>query len=140
MGMDEREAVVALERNDESLSDIMAAVCVVAVEAARLDNVRLVFKKLPIFSTSIPCAETVTPNKKTRNKVNVLDRMLAVAIILDGVNAPKGAMSIRCAVQKIQAGGYRTHDNFSKDTDDPKKLVNNRAMGNIVLLNLRANS
>lgn len=77
------------------------------------------------------------PTLAGQDKANPLGRILTAAMMLDHIGAPKGAASIRRAVQKVLLDGYRTGDLFSP-SDDKDKLVGTKAMGNVVLLNLRA--
>ncbi|MBU4217067.1 hypothetical protein L6270_04530 [Candidatus Parcubacteria bacterium] len=139
----EKEVIIALARHDQSLSEVMAAVCAVAVEAVRMDDIQLIFRTMTIFSADSPSTALTTlahevgiPVSTTQERRNILDLMLAMATTLESIGASKGAAAISRTVQKIHLDGYRTHDNFSETTDDSKKLHSNKAMGNIVLLNL----
>ncbi|MBI5700690.1 hypothetical protein HZC34_02430 [Candidatus Saganbacteria bacterium] len=73
------------------------------------------------------------PTLAGQDKANPLGRILTAALMLRHIGAIKGADAIEHAVNKVLSDGYRTGDLFS-DSDDPKKRLGTKDMGEKVLL------
>jgi len=73
------------------------------------------------------------PDLAGQDRANSIGRYLTAAMMLRHIDAPKGAKTIEEVVRWVLAEGYRTDDIFSKKSDDPRKLLGTKAMGNLIL-------